>query len=86
MGTETLRSRILKKHSSPSGLTLPLPTLDLPESENFLENMEENSQLAAPLCTSGTTRGNVPTTSGTCKSTRQNFGKPATKYGDQLYL
>ena len=27
-----------QEHSSPSGLTLPLPTLDLPESELFSEN------------------------------------------------
>ena len=47
-------------HSSPSSLTPPLPTLDLPESENFSENSEENSQLAGPLCTSGTTLGNAP--------------------------
>ena len=31
-----------QEHSSPSGLTLPLPTLDLPESENFSENREES--------------------------------------------
>ena len=41
-------------HSTPSGLALPLPTLDLPESENFSENMEK-SQIVEPLCTSGTT-------------------------------
>ena len=30
-----------QEHSSPSSLALPLPTLDLPESENFLENREK---------------------------------------------
>ena len=75
-------------HSSPSGLAPPLPTLDLPESENFSENRAE-SQIAEPLCTSGTTLGNssdalnVPVQH---KSTRENFGKPAKKYSDQLYL
>ena len=40
-------------HSSPSSLTPPLPSLDLPDSENFSENREE-SQIAEPqLCTSG---------------------------------
>ena len=32
-----------QEHSSSSSLTPPLPTLDLPESENFSENREENS-------------------------------------------
>ena len=46
-------------HSLPSCPALPLPSLDLPESENFSENREE-SQIAEPLCTSGTTLGNAP--------------------------
>ena len=71
-----------QEHSSPIGLTLPLPTLDLPESENFSENREE-SQIAELLCTSGITLGNAPVQ---CKSTRENFRKPAKKYSDQLYL
>ena len=79
---------LVPEHSSPSSLTLPLPTLDLPESENFSENREE-SQIAEPLCTSGTTLGNAPDAPNApvqCKSTRENFGKPAKKYSDQLYL
>ena len=76
-------------HSLPSGLVLPFPSLDLPESENFSENREE-SQIAEPqLCTNGTTLGNAPDAPiapGTCKSTHENFGKPAKKYSDQLYL
>ena len=72
-----------QEHSSPSSLTPPLPTLDLPESENLSENREE-SQIAEPqLCTSGTTLGNAPVQ---CKLTRENFGKLAKKYSDQLYL
>ena len=66
----------------------PLPTLDLPESEhleNFSENWEE-SQIAEPLFTNGTTLENAPYAPGTCKSTHENFGKPAKKYSDQLYL
>ena len=47
-----------QEHSSTSSLTLSLPTLDLPESENFSENREE-SQVAEPFCTSGTTVGNA---------------------------
>ena len=48
-----------QKHSSSSSIALPLPTLDLPETEHFSENREENSQLAGPLCTSGTTLENA---------------------------
>ena len=78
-----------QEHSSSSSLALPLPTLDLPESEIFSENREENSQLAGPLCTSLTALENAPDAPiapGTCKSTRENFWKPAKKYSDQLYL
>ena len=56
----------------PSSPAPPLPSLDLPESENFSENREE-SQIAEPLCTNGTTLGNAPDAPfapGTCKSTR----------------
>ena len=59
----------------------PLPRLDLPESD-FSENREE-SQFAEPLCTDGTTLENgpdaphTPYAPGTCKSTCENFGKPA---------
>ena len=75
-------------HYLPSGPAPPLPSLDLPESENFSENREEN-QIAEPLCTSGTTLGNAPDAPiapGTCKSTCENFGKPAKKYSDPLFL
>ena len=76
-------------HSLPSSLVPPLPSFDLPESEFFSENREE-SQIAEPqLCTSDTTLGNAPdapTAPGTSKSTRENFGKPAKKYSDQLYF
>ena len=70
-----------QEHSSPSSLVPPLPSLDLPESD-FSENREE-SQIAEPLCTNGTTLGNAPDTPfapGTCKSTHEK------KYSDQLYL
>ena len=67
------------QYTSSSSLTLPIPTLDLPDSENFSEYREENSQLAGSLCTSGTTLGNAPDVSNAPvqhKSTRENFGKP----------
>ena len=87
-GNRNITVKNSQEHSSPNGLALPLPTLDLPESENFSENREE-SQIAEPLCTSGTTLGNapdVPNAPVQRKSTRENFGKPAKKYSDQLYL
>ena len=76
-------------HSSPSSLMLPLPTLDLPDSELFSENREESQIAEQQLCTCGTTLENAPDAPiapGTCKSTHENFGKPAKKYSDQLYL
>ena len=87
-GNRNIMVKNSQEHSSPSGLAPPLPTLDLPESEFFSENMEE-SQIAEPLCTSGTTLGNAldaPNAPVQCKLTRENFGKPAKKYSDQLYL
>ena len=80
-----------QRHSSSNNVQPPLLTLDLPESENlgnFSENREE-SQIAEPLCTNGTTLDNAPDTPyapGTCKSTHENFGKPVKKYSDKLYL
>ena len=87
-GNRNLMVENSQEHSSSSSLTPPLPALDLPESENFSENREK-SQIAEPLCTSGTTLGNAPDAPNApvqCKSTKENFGKPAKKYSDQLYL
>ena len=39
-------------------MKLSLPSLDLPDSENLSENREE-SQIAEPLCTDGTTLMNL---------------------------
>ena len=58
-GNRNLMVENSQGHSLPSGLVPPLPTLDLPESENFSENREEN-QIAEPLHTNGTTLGNEP--------------------------
>ena len=84
-GNRNVMVKNSQEHSSPSGLTPPLPSLDLPVSEFFSENREE-SQITEPLYTSGTTLGNAPDAPRTCKLTRENFGKPAKKYSDQLYL
>ena len=71
-GNRNITFKNSQGHSLPSGLTPPLPSLDLPESENFSENREE-SQIAEPLCTNVTTLGNAPDAPfapGTCKSTQ----------------
>ena len=75
-----------QRYSSSNNVQLPLPTLDLPESD-FSENKEEK-QIAESLCTNGTTPENAPDAPyapGTCTLTCENFGKPAKKYSDQLY-
>ena len=59
-GNRNLMVKNFHGHSSSSSLAPSLPTFDLSESENFSENREENSQLAGPLCASGTTLGNAP--------------------------
>ena len=89
MGSETVQLRILKKTLH---LTLqpPLPRLDLPVYD-FSENKEE-SQIAEPLCTDDTALEPdaqnaqcTPYAPGTCKSTHENFGKPAKSLSD-FYL
>ena len=88
-GNRNLTVKNSQELSSSNSVQPPLATLDLPESENFSENREENSQLAGPLCTSGTTLENAPDTLNVLvqyKSTSENLGKPAKKYSDQLYL
>ena len=66
-----------QRYALSNSVQLPLPTLDLPES-NFSKNREE-SQIAEPLCTNGTTLENAPDAPhtpyapGTCKSTHENF-------------
>ena len=69
----------------------PLPRLDLPVSD-FSENREE-SKTAEPLCTDDTAPEApdaqnaqcTPYAPGTCKSTHENFGKPAKSFSD-FYL
>ena len=72
--------------SSTSSLTSPLPTLDLPNTENFSEMREEDGQHVESLSTRDPTLENAPTALVQFKSTRENVGKSAKKYSDQLYL
>ena len=72
--------------STSSSLTLPLATLDIPNSKNFSENREENSQTAGPLCTDGTTLESAPDAPVQRKSKRKNFGQELHRFRDQLYV
>ena len=75
-GNRNLMVKNSQEQSSSSGLTPPLPTLDLPVSENFSESREE-SQLAGPLYTDGATLENAPDAPNAPvhhKSTREKFG------------
>ena len=81
-----------QRYTSPNTVQLLLPSLDLPDSENLSENREE-SQIAEPLCTNGTTLDepdaqnarHTPHAPETHKSTCENFGKPAKSFSD-FYL
>ena len=84
-GNRNLMVENSQEYSSSSGLALPLPTLDFPESENYLENTEENSQLAGPLFTDGTTLESAldaPNAPVQQKSTRKNFDQEPHRFRD----
>ena len=92
-GTRDCATKDSQRYASSNTVQPQLPRLDLPVSD-FSENMEE-SQIAEPLCTDGTTLENAPDAQnapctpyapGTRKSTCENFGKPAKMFSDQLYL
>ena len=51
-GNRNLTEENSQDKSSSSGLTLALPTLELPNSQNYSEKREEDGQLAESLCTS----------------------------------
>ena len=78
-----------QRYTSPKTVQPPLPSLDLPDSENLLENREE-SQIAEPLCTDGATLDepdaqiaqHTPCAPGRHKSTCENFGKPAKSFSE----
>ena len=89
-GTRDCAYENSQRYSSSNTVQLPLLKLDLPESENFSENREESSQIPEPLCTDDTALEAsdaqnaqcTPYAPGTCKSTHENFGKPAKSFSD----
>ena len=67
-------------------MQLTLPRLDLPQAAF---DSEDRKEIAESLCTDETaletpeTNGqNTPYTQGSSKSTRKNFGKPASSFSD----
>ena len=88
-GNRNSTAKNSQDRSSSSGLAPPLPTSDLPNTQNFSEMREEDGQLAAPQCTSCTTLENapdVPDAPVQCKSTRKNFGQEPHRFRGQLYM
>ena len=74
---------------SPDPVQLTLPILDLPRAA-FESKSEDREEIAESLCTDGTATletpeedgQNTPYTPGSRKSTRKNFGKPASSFSD----
>ena len=74
------------QNTSSSPVHTPVPRLDLPDAPFESESREENAE---SLCTDETaletpepSGQNTPYTPGSCKSTRKNFGKPASSFSD----
>ena len=86
----TIRDSVYKnfqQNTSSDTVQLPLPRLDFPQAP--FESSEDREETAESLCTDETaletteTNGqNTPYTPGSCKSTRKNFGKPASSFSD----
>ena len=74
---------------SPDPVQSTLPRLDLPQAP-FDSKSEDREEIAEPLCTDGTApleipeehEGSTPYTPESQKSTRKNFGKPASSFSD----
>ena len=74
---------------SPDPVQLTLPRLDLPQAP-FDSKSEDRGEIAESLCTDGIApleiseenEGNTPYTPESRKSTRKNFGKPASSFSD----
>ena len=75
---------------SPDPVQLTLPRLDTLPRAPFDSKSEDKEEITEPLCTDGTAsleipeehEGSTPYTPGSCKSTRKNFGKPASSISD----
>ena len=75
---------------SPDPVQLTLPRLDTHPQAPFDSKSEDREEIAEPLCTDGPSsleipeehEGDTPYTPGSQKSTRKNFGKPASSFSD----
>ena len=91
-GTRDCAIKNSQRYTSSDTVQLPLLSLDLQDSENPSENREEG-QIEEPLCTDSDTLDEpdaqnaqcTPYAPGMCKSTCENFGKPAKSFSD-FYL
>ena len=76
-----------QENTSSSPVQSPLPRLDLPQAAfDFSEDREETAESLCtdePALETPETNGqNTPYRPGSCKSTRKNFGKPASSFSD----
>ena len=74
---------------SPDPVQLTFPRLDTHPQAPFDSKSEDKEEIAEPLCTDGTASVEIPEeqergtyTPGFQKSTRKNFGKPASSFSD----
>ena len=75
---------------SPDPVQSTLPRLNTLPRAPFDSKSEDKEEIIEPLCTDGTApleilkehEGSTPYTPGSCKSTRKNFGKPASSFSD----
>ena len=75
---------------SPDPVQSTLPRLDTHPRAPFDSKSEDREEIAEPLCTDGPAsleipeehEGGTPYTPGSRKSTRKNFGKPASSFSD----
>ena len=88
----TVRDSVHKnslENISPDPVQLTLPRLDLPQAP-FESKSEDRDEITESLCTDGTApleipeenKENTPYTPRSHKSTRKNFGKPASSFSD----
>ena len=78
------------ENASPDPVQSTLPRSDTyPRAYSFDSKSEDREEIAESLCTDETAleipekhEGSTPYTPGSCKSTRKNFGKPASSFSD----
>ena len=78
------------ENASPDPVQSTLPRLDTHPRAPFDSKSEDREEITEPLCTDGPAsleipekhEGDTPYTPGSQKSTRENFGKPASSFSD----